>query len=74
MAYKIQVQDDENDASVWHDVKDASGKTVNWAIEMNSPGVLAQAGWSKRTFKTGDQITISVRPAKAGTHAGAPPN
>src|SRR5215467_13296269 len=56
--------------SLFFDVKDASGKTVNWAIEMNSPGVLAQAGWSKRTFKAGDQITISVRPAKAGTPVG----
>ena len=56
--------------SLFFDVKDANGKTVNWAIEMNSPGVLAQAGWSKRTFKAGDQITISVRPAKAGTPVG----
>ena len=56
--------------SLFFDVKDATGKTVNWAIEMNSPGVLAQAGWSKRTFKAGDQITISVRPAKAGTPVG----
>jgi hypothetical protein len=56
--------------SLFFDVKDASGKTANWAIEMNSPGVLAQAGWSKHTFKVGDQITISVRPAKAGTPVG----
>ena len=56
--------------SLFFDVKNASGKTENWAIEMNSPGVLAQAGWSKRTFKAGDQITISVRPAKAGTPVG----
>ena len=56
--------------SLFFDVKDASGKTVNWAIEMNSPGVLAQAGWSKRIFKAGDQITITVRPAKAGTPVG----
>ena len=56
--------------SLFFDVKDATGKVVNWAIEMNSPGVLAQAGWSKRTFKAGDQITITVRPAKAGTPVG----
>ena len=56
--------------SLFFDVKDANGKVVNWAIEMNSPGVLAQAGWTKRTFKAGDQITITVRPAKAGTPVG----
>src|SRR5688572_32879742 len=54
-------------AALYFDVKDAQGKMVNWAIEMNSPGVLTRAGWSKRTFKAGDQITITVRPAKAGT-------
>ena len=57
-------------AAMFVDVKDENGKTVNWAIEMNSPGVLARAGWTKRMFKFGDQITISVRPSKAGTPVG----
>jgi hypothetical protein len=57
-------------AALYFDVKDASGKVVNWAIEMNSPGVLRRAGWTKATFKAGDQITITVRPAKAGTPVG----
>jgi len=57
-------------AALYFDVKDASGKVVNWAIEMNSPGVLRKAGWTKATFKAGDQITITVRPAKAGTPVG----
>jgi hypothetical protein len=56
--------------ALYFDVKDPSGKVVNWAIEMNSPGVLKRAGWSKTTFKAGDQITITVRPAKAGTPVG----
>jgi len=57
-------------AALFFDVKDAAGKVVNWAIEMNSPGVLKRAGWTKNTFKPGDQITITVRPAKAGTPVG----
>ena len=57
-------------AALYFDVKDAAGKVVNWAIEMNSPGVLRRAGWTKTTFKAGDQITITVRPAKAGTPVG----
>ena len=57
-------------AALYLDVKDASGKAVKWAIEMNSPGVLRAAGWTKTTFKAGDQITITVRPAKAGTPVG----
>src|SRR5215470_17574094 len=57
-------------AALFVDVKDDSGKVVNWAIEMNSPGVLARAGWSKKMFKYGDQITLTVRPSKAGTPVG----
>jgi hypothetical protein len=57
-------------AALYFDVKDATGKVVNWAIEMNSPGVLRAAGWTKATFKAGDQITITIRPAKAGTPVG----
>src|SRR5215470_3378994 len=57
-------------AAMFVDVKDETGKVVNWAIEMNSPGVLARAGWTKRMFKYGDQITVTVRPAKAGTPVG----
>ena len=57
-------------AAMYVDVKDDKGKVVNWAIEMNSPGVLARAGWTKKAFKAGDQITITVRPSKAGTPVG----
>ena len=57
-------------AALYFDVKDEKGKIANWAVEMNSPGVLARAGWTKRTFKAGDQITITVRPSKAGTPVG----
>jgi hypothetical protein len=56
--------------SLFVDVKDPAGKVVNWAVEMNSPGVLRRAGWTKNTFKAGDQITITVRPAHAGTPVG----
>lgn len=57
-------------AALYLDVKDGNGKVVSWAVEMNSPGVLARAGWTKKMFKAGDQITITVRPSKAGTPVG----
>jgi len=57
-------------AALYLDVKDEKGNVKNWAVEMNSPGVLVRAGWTKRTFKAGDQITITVRPSKAGTPVG----
>jgi hypothetical protein len=31
--FKLQVQDDDNDARVWHDVKDAQGKLLTYEKE-----------------------------------------
>jgi hypothetical protein len=55
---------------VLFDVKDNNGTIVHWAGEMNSPGVLKNAGWSKTTLKAGDQITVTVRPNRFGTPVG----
>src|SRR6185369_15059565 len=55
---------------VLFDVKDATGNLVHWAGEMNSPGVLKNAGWNKNTLKAGDQITATLRPNKFGTPVG----
>jgi len=55
---------------VLFDVKDAAGNVVHWAGEMNSPGVLKNAGWNKNTLKAGDQITATLRPNKFGTPVG----
>jgi hypothetical protein len=52
------------------DVKDDKGTIVHWAGEMNSPGVLKNAGWTKNTLKPGDQVTVTVRPNKFGTPVG----
>ena len=55
---------------LYFDVKDAKGNITNWAGELNSPSVLGREGWTKRQFKAGDQITITVFPSKAGTAVG----
>jgi hypothetical protein len=57
-------------AQLYFDVKDAGGKVVKWAGELNSPGVLGRAGWTRRTFKAGDEITLTVFPSKAGATVG----
>lgn len=58
-------------AQLYLDVKDRSGKTVHWGCELNSPGNLRREGWSKLTFKPGDEVTLNVNPSKAGTTYGA---
>lgn len=41
------------------DVKDASGKVVNWKFEGYNPSVLVRTGWKKDvTMKIGDTITV----------------
>ncbi|MBZ5660940.1 MAG: hypothetical protein LAO08_11085 [Acidobacteriia bacterium] len=55
---------------VFVDVKDNSGKVVNWAIETLAPAVLKRAGWSKGTLQTGDQISITFAPSVRGTPVG----
>jgi hypothetical protein len=52
------------------DVKDESGMVVHWAGEMNSPGVLKAAGWTKNTLKVGDTVQVTLRPNKFGTPVG----
>jgi len=42
---------------VYVDVKDASGKVVNWRLEGYPPNVLERTGWKKDvTIKVGDTI------------------
>ena len=51
---------------VWFyiDVKDASGKVINWGVEMGSPNGLMRAGWDRNVMKTGDVVTVEGSRAK----------
>lgn len=52
------------------DVKDDSGKVVNWVAETNNAPDMVEKGWSKQTLKTGDQITATIEPVKNGKPVG----
>jgi hypothetical protein len=52
------------------DVKGEDGQVIHWAGEMNSPGILQTAGWTKSTLKAGDQVTLTLHPSKAGAPVG----
>jgi hypothetical protein len=54
-------------ARIYIDVKDESGKVVNWNLELASPNVLVRQGWSRHTLKVGDQITVEGSQAKDGS-------
>jgi hypothetical protein len=57
-------------AQLYFDVKEADGKVVHWGGELNSPGNLRRDGWSKETFKPGDQVMLTLHPSRAGTPVG----
>ena len=51
---------------VWS-TKDDSGKVVQWTGEVASPeSMMADDGWTKETFKPGDELILVVRAAKSG--------
>ena len=54
------------------DVKDPStGKIEKWQGELTSPNHLARVGWTKSTFKPGDEVTMSGAALKDGGSAMA---
>ena len=40
------------------DVKDDTGTTTNWALEMGSPNALMRAGWKRASMNTGDAVSV----------------
>ena len=40
------------------DVKDPSGKVVNWALEGFPPNTLLRTGWKTSMIKTGDTLSV----------------
>jgi hypothetical protein len=55
---------------IFMDVKDDKGTVVNWAVESQSPGILRRNSWSRTSLKAGDQITVTLAPAKNGVPVG----
>jgi len=51
---------------------DVEGGTavVEYGLEGMSPNYLSRNGWSKRTLKTGDKVTLQVHPLKDGRPGG----
>ena len=48
------------------DVKDDSGNMTHWVVEGQNPVSMTQIGWTKNTFKPGDEVEIDAMPAKNG--------
>lgn len=55
-------------AWIYIDVKDDTGKAVNWGFELASPNGLMRTGWTRFSLKAGDVVTIEGTRAKNGSN------
>ncbi|MDP9115594.1 MAG: DUF6152 family protein [Acidobacteriota bacterium] len=53
---------------VYFDAKNDKGEPEAWQGELTAPNKLSRAGWTKRTLKPGDSITVTGNPAANGAH------
>jgi hypothetical protein len=52
------------------DVKDERGAVRNWAVEAGNPTDMTKRGWARTSFKPGDQVTVTLQPARNGSAVG----
>jgi hypothetical protein len=57
-------------SALFMDVTDGPFKGRNYAVELNSPGVMIRQGWTKKQFQVGDDVVINVHPSKTGAAVG----
>ena len=46
------------------DAKDDKGKVRHWIIEANSPPVMANRGWNRKSLQPGEIIKITFNPSQ----------
>ena len=44
---------------------------IQWVTETQAPANMIDAGWRKNDLKPGDEVTVTVRPARNGNPVGA---
>src|SRR5579864_2439869 len=52
------------------DVSDDSGNVAHWVVETENPSTMSRSGWTDKSIKVGDQITVMALPVKNGNPAG----
>src|SRR5882762_6988857 len=52
------------------EVTDDRGEVVQWSAETENPSSMVHYGYTKQSMKPGDQITVTVVPAKNGKPIG----
>jgi hypothetical protein len=58
---------------IYFSLKNDKGEEQTWGVETASPGNMLASGWTKNTFKVGDQISVGFVPAKGDRAFGICP-
>ena len=58
---------------IYFTLKNDKGEEQTWGVETASPGNMLANGWTKNSFKPGDQLLVSFVPAKGDRAFGTCP-
>jgi hypothetical protein len=53
---------------VYFDVADDAGNVAKWSAGGSSPNRLSRSGWTRETFKAGDEIIVTGHRARDGSN------
>jgi hypothetical protein len=65
---KFEWQNPHN--QIYFDVTDEKGTVANWIAATEPPQVMLERGWTRRSLKEGDQVTVYIFAAKNGAKVG----
>ena len=52
------------------DAEQAGGRTKHYTLEMTSINMMSRGGWTSRTVKAGDEVSVVVAPLRDGRPGG----
>ena len=55
-------------AHFYLEVRDGSGKISTWDLELTSPNTMERGGWTRKSLKVGDVVTVNGYLAKDGSN------
>lgn len=55
---------------IYFDVTDEKGEVSHWIAATEPPQVMLERGWTRRSLKEGDEVTVYVFAAKNGAKVG----
>jgi len=57
-------------SALFLETKDENGKPGKYSVEMFSPGLAVKQGYSRNSFKVGDEVVLELHPSLVGEPVG----